>query len=151
MENQLFQSIAQFNCDKIRYTKKLIFQLPLNLLFRLKRTLLMTSGELIRKSEISSFDAWSSLAVPCRMVNIPAITAEEPRSSSWILNYAKSPSILTEFSGEMYSLEAAYVSFQFHEAKHPKLPKAFGSTILFFVHSQNAPIVIRTYMLWLAE
>lgn len=104
----------------------------------------MTSGESIRKSEISRFDARSFLTAPCRMVNTPAITAGEPGSSSWILNYAKSPSILTEFYGEMYSLQAEYVSFQFREVKHPKLPKAFGSTILFSVHSQNASIVIRT-------
>lgn len=78
------------------------------------------------------------------MVNILAITAEEQGSSSWIPNYAKSTSRLIEFSGEMYSLEAAYVSFQFQEVKHPKLPKASGSTILFSVHSQNVSIVIRT-------
>lgn len=44
----------------------------------------------------------------------------------------------------MYSLEAAYVSFQFQEVKHPKLPKAYGSTIVIFVQSQNVSIVIRT-------
>ncbi len=34
--------------------------------------------------------------------------------------------------------------FNFQEVKHPKLPKAFGSTFLFFVQSQNVSIVIRT-------
>lgn len=44
----------------------------------------------------------------------------------------------------MYSLEAAYVSFQFQEVKDPQLPKAFGSTILFFSQSQNVSTVIRS-------
>lgn len=75
---------------------------------------------------------------------MPSITAEAPVSTPWIPNYTESTIIPAEVSGEMYSLEAAYVSFQFQEVKDPKLPKAFGSTILFFSQSQNVSTVIRS-------
>lgn len=77
------------------------------------------------------------------MTSIPAITAKVPGSSSQISNCTKGNGTLAE-SLEKCSLEAAYVSFQFEEVKHPKLPKAFGSTILFFVQSQNVFILIRS-------
>lgn len=78
------------------------------------------------------------------MVSTPKITVEVPRSNAWIPNYTESTSALAEISREMHSLEASYVFFQFQEVKCPKLPKAFGSTVHFFVQSLNVSVVIRT-------
>lgn len=106
----------------------------------------MTSGDecQTRTANQKSAHLMPSPYPPSCSAQLGCITAEVPGSSYRISNYTKPISILAEISGGMCSLEAAYVSFQFQEVKHPNLPKAFGSTILIFVQPQNVSKVIRT-------
>lgn len=138
------------NSTSLNKTKKIHFSC--GLILPLEWSSLWTAGN-DRWGEVSNsgwqsgiyrFDTKSILTVSCRVVSTLTITAEVPRSNSWNPNYTESTSVLAEISREMYSGEAAYVSFQFQQVKHPKSPKAFGSTIHFFVQSLNVSIVIRT-------